>query len=172
MKILLSLFTLIVFTESCNSTKETVSDTQQITTASKTNKEMTEEKSDIVKNNYKTIITYQIASRGFYEYFSVSESDITFSKDSGLQNMDNYNCKKKNWTELNELIEAVNLDAFQKLKAPTSKRATDAALIANLAIQIGDVYYMAPEFDHGNPPKEVEALVNKVLSIKENTIKQ
>ncbi|EDP72702.1 hypothetical protein FBALC1_16412 [Flavobacteriales bacterium ALC-1] len=172
MKFLFSLLAIIMLSESCNSTKETISDAREVISASKSEKDTTKEKSDIDKDGYKITVTYQISTRGFYEYTSVSESEILFSKDRGLQKIDNYSCKKKDWIVLYKLIEAVDLETFQKLKPPSNKRSTDAVPIGNLALQIGDVYYMAPEFDHGNPPKEIEALVNKVLSIKENTIKQ
>lgn len=31
---------------------------------------------------------------------------------------------------------------------------------------------MTPTFDHGHPPKEIEALVNKILTIREKLTKQ
>ncbi len=58
------------------------------------------------------------------------------------------------------------------MKAPTDKRFADTEAEATLAIQFDDVEYMTSLFDHDNPPKEIVAVVNKVLSIKENTVKQ
>lgn len=135
-------------------------------------KSASSEKSEVVRGNYGTAITYKLTSRGLFEYLNITESTISFSNDSGLRAVKNYSCNEKDWSELKSLIDAVDLEKFQKLEAPTNNRSTDSALSANLAIQIGDVYYMAPEFDHGNPPEEIEVLVNKVLSIKENTVKQ
>lgn len=122
-------------------------------------------------NNGPSVI-YEKSSRGVYEYFNISEKSIKFSKDRGLQNITNHPINSSDWAELKTLMEAVDLQSISKLEAPTDNRATDAALAATLALQIGDIHYMTPEFDHGNPPKEIEALVNKVLSIKENVIKQ
>jgi len=130
------------------------------------------EKSDIVRGNNQTAVVYTATTRGLYNYTQISKSNITTSSDRSLQKTDIYNCVEKDWIALNKLIEAIDLEAINKLKAPSNERATDAALSANLAIQIGDVYYMVPEFDHGNPPKEILALVNKVLSIRENAIKK
>jgi len=129
-------------------------------------------KSDIVKNNYGTAIIYQISSRGKFENTRVSEAEILVSTDRSLNVRRQYICKKTDWDELNKLIEAVELETINKLNAPTDKRLVDGAAHATLAIQIGDVEYMSPTFDHGFPPKEIEALVNKVLSIKENAVKQ
>jgi heat shock protein HslJ len=129
-------------------------------------------KSDIVKDNYQTRITYKALARGSFQYSEISKSNIAISTDRNLMQIDNYYCEEKDWEDLNTLIEAVDLETFQKLKAPTEKRFYDGAAHASLAIQLGDVKYMTPTFDHGHPPKEIEALVNKVLSIKENAVKQ
>ena len=129
-------------------------------------------KSDIAKDNYNTAITYQSSTKGSFEFINISKSNISFSTDRSLNTIDKYNCEEKDWEELNTLIEAVDMETFQKLKAPTDKRFTDAVAQAKLVIQLGDAEYMTPPFDHGNPPKEIEALVNKVLSLKENTVKK
>ena len=129
-------------------------------------------KSDIAKDNYNSAITYQSSTKGSFEFINISKSNISFSTDRSLKTIDKYNCEEKDWEGLNTLIEAVDMETFQKLKAPTDKRFTDAAAQATLVIQLGDAEYMTPAFDHGNPPKEIEALVNKVLSLKENTVKK
>lgn len=129
-------------------------------------------KNDMVKDRYDTTIVYETSTRGYYEYISISASDILISKDRGLQNVTHYKCEEQDWKELNTLIEAVDLKTFQKLEAPSEQRFSDSALEASLAIQLGDIQYRTPAFDHGNPPETIEVLVNKVLSIKEKTIKQ
>lgn len=129
-------------------------------------------KSDIVKDSYHTAATYETTSRGFYEYISISKSNIAISNDRGLQSVSNYSCEESDWDALNNLIENTDLEALQMLKAPSDKRLSDAAAEATMAIKIGDVLYSSPAFDHGNPPKEIEALVNKMLSIKEKVLKQ
>lgn len=133
---------------------------------------VTTNKSDIVKDNYQTSVTYKALTRGSFEYSRISKSNIAISTDRSLKQIANYNCEDKDWKELNTLIEAVDLETFQNLKAQSKKHLFDGATHATLAIQIGDIEYMTPAFDHGNPPKEIEALVNKVLSIKENAVKQ
>lgn len=130
-------------------------------------KTVTTHKSDSVKN-----IIYKAQSRGIFEFIQISESNILISSDRSLKSTDKYNCEEKDWEELSRLIDAVDMETFQKLKASTEKHTFDGAAHATLAIQIGDLEYMTPTFDHGNPPKEIESIVNKVLSIKENAIKQ
>lgn len=129
-------------------------------------------KSDIVKDSYTTAITYKTSTRDSFEYVSISKSNITISEDRNLQTLTNYSCEEEDWKALNNLIENTALETMYMLKAPSDKRLFDAAAEATLAIQLGDIQYLSPVFDHGNPPKEIEALVNKVLSIKEKTVKQ
>ena len=143
-----------------------------VATKSVAAKSVVTKKSDVVKDNYNTAITYQSSSRGSFEYIHISKSNVAISTDRSLKTIDKYNCEEKNWEELNRLIEACDMETFQELKAPTEKRFYDGAAAATLAIQLGDIEYRTPEFDHGNPPQEIEAIVNKVLSIKENTVKQ
>ncbi len=174
MKILFSLFTLLMVTESCNSTKEAVTNSKETETvvASRPSKDMPMEKSDIVNGNYYTAVTYQALSRGSFIYISISKSNVSISEDKNLMEIDKYTCKAEDWEALNKLLAKVKLETFQELKAPTDKRLFDGAAHATLAIRQGDVQFKTPSFDHGYPPEAIEAIVNKVLSIKENAIKQ
>jgi hypothetical protein len=52
------------------------------------------------------------------------------------------------------------------LEAPTSLRNHDGAAIATLGVSKDKEETISNSFDHGHPPKAIEALVNKVLSIK------
>ena len=83
--------------------------------------------------------------------------------------IDTYSCKPTDWDELEKLLKSISPENLGKLKAPTDKRLYDGAAHATLSILLGDVVMITPSFDHGHPPKEIEALVNKVLSIKENS---
>ncbi|WP_299121616.1 META domain-containing protein [uncultured Winogradskyella sp.] len=124
------------------------------------------------RGNYGIGVIYQISSRGVFEYINISESTISFSTDRGLKSVKNYSNNEKDWTIINNLIEAIDIDTFRELEAPSNNRTTDAAAEATLTVKMGDVLHITPAFDHGNPPEEIKALVNKVLSIKENTVKQ
>jgi hypothetical protein len=172
MKIIFSLFALMMVTESCNSTKEATSNSQESESvvASRPSKE-TVESND--KNYHdKTAVTYKATSRGYFTYVQVSENEIQVSSDRALMKIDSYTIKENDWLEVNKLIKAINLETFQKLEAPTDKRLFDGAPHTTLSLIKGDVVYITPTFDEGHPPAEIEKLVNKVLSIKENAIKQ
>ena len=44
--------------------------------------------------------------------------------------------------------------------------------MATLQIENGETSYKTEIFDHGNPPKAISDLVNKVLSLKKSMEKQ
>jgi len=129
-------------------------------------------KSDEINDNYITAVKYQTSTRGFFNFILISKNKIAISEDRSLQNIKNYNIDATQWNELKSLIDATDLEGLFKLTPPSQNHQHDGAAHATLALQIGDIEYMTPTFDHGNPPKAIEALVNKVLSIKENTVKQ
>ena len=66
--------------------------------------------------------------------------------------------------ELSSLTNSVNLEQLATYKDPTQKRFYDGAAIANLKITSNGKEYQTVDFDHGNPPVEIEKLVNKITS--------
>jgi len=50
---------------------------------------------------------------------------------------------------------------------PSKKHQFDGALIANLEVTHGDKIYSTSSFDHGNPPAEVKALVDKIIALSD-----
>jgi hypothetical protein len=175
MKFLLSIFTLAILTGSCNSKKEAVStsDEAEQMVASKPGRETSNSKSDIVQDNYKKfMVIYETSTRGAFKHIGISKSEITISKDRNLKEIDTFECKPKDWKELNELLSNSLVENLDLLEAPTQKRLHDGAPHATLSVVKGDVVMMTPTFDHGYPPKEIETLVNKVLSMAENATKQ
>lgn len=176
MKFLFSLFAIAIMIQSCNSSRDAVSNKNEIedkTVAAKPSKEVPNSKSDIVGDNYKRVlITYQALSRGTFEYIQISKSEVTISTDRNLKNMDVYPCKLEDWEALENLLIVIDVEHLNELKAPTDKRLHDGAAHATLSVIKGDVELITPTFDHGYPPEEIKAIVNKVLSIKESVVKQ
>lgn len=176
MKFLFSLFAIAMLIQSCNCSKEAVSstnETEENSIASKPSRETTNPKSDVVGDNYKRVlITYQVTSRELFEYVQISESEVIISEDRNLKNMNSYTCKTEDWQSLKKMMKSIDVEKLDNLKAPTDKRLFDGAAHATLTVIKGDVAMITPTFDHGEPPAEIEALVNKVLSIKENAVKQ
>jgi len=129
-------------------------------------------KNTVANYENKTQVKYQALSRNSFDFILISKSNILISKDKNLQNVNTYLIETEDWEAINKLIEAIDAETIQDLKPPSTKHQFDGAPHTTLAIIHGDVEYITPTFDHGNPPQTIEALVNKVLSIKENTVKQ
>ncbi|WP_175455540.1 META domain-containing protein [Winogradskyella thalassocola] len=129
-------------------------------------------KKSITNDTYKTAVKYQASTRGSFDFILIAKQKMSISEDQSLQNIKNYTIDTTEWEELKRLIDAADLEGLSELIPPSHNHQHDGAAHATLSLQIGDLEYMTPTFDHGNPPKAIEALVNKVLSIKENTIKQ
>ncbi|MCA0131168.1 META domain-containing protein [Winogradskyella alexanderae] len=120
----------------------------------------------------KPIVIYKTISRGSFEYIKISGTKVSLSTDKDLKSFSDYNCAEKAQNELHELLNQIDLNSLNKLKAPTDKRLFDGAPIATLTILKNKAEFTTPGFDHGYPPDEIKALVNKVLSIKENATKK
>lgn len=126
-------------------------------------------KSELTSYQDNKTIKYQATSRASFEYITISKSQIIISEDKKLLKTDNFKTSPKDWEELDKLISAINAETIHNLTPPSTAHQYDGAPHATLAIILGDVEYMTPTFDRGNPPEAIKALVNKVLSIKENT---
>jgi len=59
----------------------------------------------------------------------------------------------------------VNLAGLETLEAPSKKHQFDGALAANLKITVDGKEYQTVTFDHGNPPTEIKALVEKIIAL-------
>lgn len=112
-------------------------------------------------------ITYEVQTRGFYEKVWVDESGIYFANNRELNTIRNTPISKGDWYELIALKNDLDLQTLPNLKAPSEKRISDGAAIGSLTIKTQQGVVKSSEFDHGNPPKEIKPLLNKLLSIKE-----
>ncbi|WP_347923624.1 hypothetical protein [Pontimicrobium sp. SW4] len=117
-------------------------------------------------------ITYEAVSRGFFEEISVSNNSFSICNDLNRKEYKTYECSEKDWSESLELLSKINIQELPKLVAPTSMRQYDGAAHATLIIKDGDNKIRSNTFDHGHPPEEIKALVEKLLSFKKIAIKQ
>ncbi|HCQ14330.1 MAG TPA: hypothetical protein DIU01_13905 [Flavobacterium sp.] len=117
-------------------------------------------------NEYKVPkIEYEASSRGFYEKIIIENQTVSVvnerdAKDNGETAKISDDLNK----ELSSYLNSVQLDQLATYKDPTQKRFYDGAAIANLKITVDGVEYKTVDFDHGNPPVEIEKLVNKIVS--------
>ncbi|WP_250433353.1 META domain-containing protein [Hanstruepera flava] len=121
---------------------------------------------------YDIIITYQAATRGFFEKIWINQRSINFSNDYNLNISQQVNCPSKEWDELIKLVKEIDISTLPDLEAPSKTNQYDAAAGATLEIGLQGNVYKTAVFDHGNPPKSIEQIVNKVLSMKKLVEKQ
>lgn len=130
-------------------------------------------KNSIVEDNYKKfVVIYETSTRGSFKHIEVSKTQIKISKERSLKNLSTYACNAQDWKMLKDMLSNSVVENLDLLKAPTDKRLHDGAPHATLSVIKGDVEMMTPTFDHGNPPKEIESIVNKILSMVEIATKQ
>lgn len=155
MKFLIPIIAVLMFSTQCGQFKDTSNNNSTISATQ-----------DAVT------IAYTAQSRGFYEKVWVDASGISFVDNRELNNVKTKPISTAGWKELLALKNTLNLENLPNLKAPSEKRFSDGAAIGSLTIKTEHTEVGSSEFDHGNPPKEIETMVNKLLSIKEKVLKQ
>jgi heat shock protein HslJ len=118
------------------------------------------------ENTPKTF-NYSAHSRGTFFEITINDSIVSISKDRKGEPITK-KCSKQEWNKLASLLNDIHLDSISGLKAPTEARFYDGASIGKLKIEMNNSTYESSSFDHGKPPKEIEALVKEILSLSEN----
>jgi hypothetical protein len=140
MKVLMLLFSLVIFENGCSQSKI---------------------------NQDTLLIEYSALSRGSYKLISVNKKEVSvINKREGKPIIQA--CNKTNWNNLMDALKTINIENISQLEAPSQKRLFDGAAIGNLKITYNGTVYESNSFDHGNPPKELEILVKEILSISES----
>ena len=121
-----------------------------------------EKKQDIAT----AVIEYTANTRGFYKKITVQNQEVAISKvRNGNDKPTPIKISDADWKELITEFQEIDLEGIQNLKSPTEKRFYDGAAIANLRITYKDKTYQSTNFDHGNPPIEIEKIVVKINSL-------
>lgn len=156
MKIVFSLLVLIIFNKACADHK--IGDSTQTTSSS--------ENTPIAIQEI-TQISYEATTRGFYEKIWITKGSITVTNDRNQTEKVSRPTLQKDWNDLMTILNGVDIESLPDLEAPTSMRQYDGAAIATLEITQGSDEIKSNNFDHGHPPKSIETLVNKVLSMND-----
>ena len=148
MKFILSILVLFLSTKECSS-KKTINSSQDDLT-----------------------IIYEANSRGFFEEIKISKGSISYCNDMNRNNIDTYSITQDEWEDCLQLLSQIDLKSLPLLEAPTTKRYVDGAANATLTIINGEEVTKSNTFDHGYPPSSIKALVEKLISIKNLSIKK
>ncbi|WP_431132785.1 META domain-containing protein [Psychroserpens mesophilus] len=117
-------------------------------------------------------ITYRASTRGFFETIWIKGNVLKYTKDRDLKDVSKHKLSDKQLSELLAIYKDLDLKAIPSLEPPSKTFQYDAAAMATLKIEANGNSYTSNGFDHGNPPKAIAVFIDKLLSIKENTIKQ
>lgn len=122
---------------------------------------------DEAKQDMKSaVIEYTANTRGYFLQIMLKDQKLLVRKDRSKDAT--ATAVKMSEADKNELVEAfreLNLEEIPDLKPPTEKRFYDGAAMADLKIIYKDKTYQSQTFDHGNPPVEIERIVNKLVAL-------
>jgi hypothetical protein len=121
--------------------------------------------STMLKQSKDITIEYQAMTRGSNREVVLTHNTIETRTIAGSANGVTSTVSKEEWNDVIAALEKVELTKLADLKAPTNKRFYDGALIATLIVKTKDTTYRSSSFDHGNPPAEIAAVVNKVVAM-------
>lgn len=113
-------------------------------------------------------VEYEAMSRGYFLKIVYRGNSISVGKDrNDLSQNKTIKLSSLEENELNQMLTKFDPKTLPNLKWPTEKRYYDGAAHANLIIIKDGETYTGAGFDHGFPPKEIEKLVQKLISIAE-----
>lgn len=122
--------------------------------------------SDSVSKEMKnTRIEYSATSRGFYQNIIVQNSELFLQNDRNNPDKKVISISESDWKELVTDFQLIELEKLSSFKDPTQKRFSDGAAIANVKIVFKEKDYQSVEFDHGNPPVEIEKMIHKIVEL-------
>lgn len=129
-------------------------------------------KNGIQEKHEITEISYQATTRGFYQMLWIGNTTLTLTNDRSHNEKTVYPITENDWNELMTVLKDVDVSTLPGLEAPTSKRHHDAAAFATLTVVQDGKEIKTQNFDHGHPPKHIEALVSKILLLADRTHKK
>ena len=112
------------------------------------------------------VIQYAADSRGFHLKIIITNHVATISQGRSPENKaEQVKISDADWNELVAGFAKINLEDLSKYKDPSQKRYYDGAAAASLKVRYQEKNYESKDFDHGNPPAEIEKLVTKIVSL-------
>ncbi|WP_026836719.1 hypothetical protein [Gillisia sp. JM1] len=119
------------------------------------------------EQNNEISFKYEMMTRGSRTNYALTQEDIKVVRNMGGETKASEKMTSKDWENLLEKMEEIDVPNISKLKPPSDKRTFDGAAHAILTIKKGDEVYRSNSFDHGNPPSELKSLVKAILRLGE-----
>ena len=114
-----------------------------------------------------TAIEFSSNTRGFHQKIVVQNQTISLETDRRgviTKNMPE-KILIKDWNLIVAEFNKLKLETIPLLVAPSSARHTDQVAFATLKIIENQKEYQSTDFDNGNPPAEIAALVNIITKL-------
>lgn len=122
-----------------------------------------------VKDMQTSQIEYTANTRGFYQKLMLENGVLRISEDRNSDvKAEVLKLSKDDSQSLVVAFQEIDLEQLSDYKAPTEKRFYDGAAIGKLKITIQGKVYESQDFDHGNPPVEIEQFVDKLVSFSKS----
>lgn len=119
------------------------------------------------EQNKDVSFTYETMTRGSRANYTLNKEEITAVKNMGTETKASEKMMSKDWANLMDRMEEIDVPNINQLKPPSDKRTFDGAAHAILTIKVGDKVYKSNSFDHGNPPSALKPLVKAILRLGE-----
>lgn len=116
------------------------------------------------KSMKQTTIVYEAFTRGTFKSVIIENKKMYMVNEQGGKRNE-VQVTDKEWKDLIEAYNEIDLEGMETLKAPTDNRKFDGAMHANVTISTNGKSYTTPGFDHQKPPKEIEKFINKLVSL-------
>lgn len=110
------------------------------------------------------ILEYEANTRGFYNKITAANQTIAVVKERDGKPTET-KISDADWNELLSLYKSINKEGLATLKAPSEKRFYDGAPIGTFSVITKEKRFDSAPFDAGNPPAEIEKIVNKLIAI-------
>lgn len=112
----------------------------------------------------KTIMVYEAVTRGSSMQIKLIGNQVYYTDNVSNKEI---NISNNEIEIIEKELSSIKLSKLHKLKAPSSKSHTDAALQATLTITYKSKSYQSAIFDHGNPPIEIKKLIDLLFKYTE-----
>ncbi|WP_046759178.1 hypothetical protein [Kordia jejudonensis] len=109
-------------------------------------------------------IEYEASTRGFYQKINVSKQEITVHNDRSGKGITKA-CNEADWTEIMALLDNIDAEKLKESYTNTDDVGRDASIPATLAIKYKEDMVKNITVPHGNPPKIVAPLLNKIQAM-------
>jgi heat shock protein HslJ len=119
-----------------------------------------------ITNKEPVNIRYSVTSRGFGRTINLVGDEVLINEIRPTPSKNKLQLSGSDLDKIQQILSKIDATTIEKIKPPSTAHQYDGAAGAVLSIIVGKKTYHSPTFDHGNPPKELKELVEKLNSFK------